>query len=645
MRWIVVIGALLTTLVLASAEGMDDQYIEIYNLIQEGDGLAANQPREAVVKYTQAQVLLQRLEKGSPTWNPTVVKFRLNYLAQKLAALTGSGVAPAPVAVPAATAASQSPSVAPARGTETNAEAEALRGKVRDLEADKSLLESKLREALAAVPAAVDPSEINRANDKVRELQKENELLKTRLEQDRKTKPVPVESPAVEQLVRSLDEANRKLAVETERARALAGTNQLLQARYEKAAQNPAENAELATLRRSLEEANQQLAQQRQTAARTALEQAELRGRVEQLQAASDRSAALAAENQLIKKQLEEARRQQAATPNDDLARQLTQARAQIAMLQSDQETLRAERARLEQQVRSQSDTSTRAKESPKQTARIKELEKERDDFERQLKASNKELAARKSRVSAERIAQLEKDLNAARARVAVLEARTVPYSAEELALFHKPDPSLSGGATKQAAEKASPAVTRMVAEAKRDAAAGQVDQASATLRKATQEPGPNVGALSALAATQIAQDHLDEAEKSLQQALAASPNDPASLSLMGTLKYRQGKTDESVEVLSRAASADPKNAEVQNYLGLSLSQKGLRAPAEAALRRAVLLQPNYGSAHYNLAVIYLSQQPPMVELARWHYQKSLASGQKPNPDFEKMLESRSSGK
>jgi len=36
--------------------------------------------------------------------------------------------------------------------------------------------------------------------------------------------------------------------------------------------------------------------------------------------------------------------------------------------------------------------------------------------------------------------------------------------------------------------------------------------------------------------------------------------------------------------------------------------------------------------------VIYLNQDPPLAELARWHYQKALGAGQPPNPDLEKML-------
>ena len=58
-------------------------------------------------------------------------------------------------------------------------------------------------------------------------------------------------------------------------------------------------------------------------------------------------------------------------------------------------------------------------------------------------------------------------------------------------------------------------------------------------------------------------------------------------------------------------------------------------------MRKAIQLDPNYGEAHNNLAVIYLSQQPPQLELARWHYQKALDRGQPHNPELEKMLDAK----
>jgi Tfp pilus assembly protein PilF len=639
MKWIFVVAALLAALAGAPAAGMDDQYVEIYNLIQEGDAFAADQPREAVVKYGQAQLLLQRLQKGSPDWNPTVVNFRLKYLDQKLTALAAAGPASQVGRTPAP-GETQTPAGALAKTTDpiaAAAEVEALRAKVLALEADKGLLEAKLREALGAVPAALDPAALTRATEKIKELQKENELLKAHVELEKK--PGSADAPSPEQLRKALDEANRKLATESERTRLLAETNQFLQGQLGGDGKAAVDNLEVAALRSALETANSQLAQQRQSAARVAQDAAASPPTAQQVPGASDKTAALAMENELLKKQLEEARRAPLSPANGELANQLAQARAQIALLQSDQEVLRA-------QLKSSGPEATNLPlasalpATPKQAARIRQLEQERDDFERQLKAANKEVSARKYRVPAERIAKLEQELAASRARLDAMEARAVPFTPEELALFSKPAAPLSAAATKPAAEAGSPPVTKLATDAQRQAAASvEMQKVASTLPQATPTAVSDLHALSVQAATQVSQNRLEEAEKTLEQALAIAPNDPASLAVMGSLKQLQGKADEAVEILSRAAAANPKNAEIQNSLGLSLSQKGLRGPAETALRRAIQLQPNYGSAHYNLAVVYLSQQPPMVELARWHYQKALGAGQKHNADFEKKLE------
>jgi Tfp pilus assembly protein PilF len=66
-----------------------------------------------------------------------------------------------------------------------------------------------------------------------------------------------------------------------------------------------------------------------------------------------------------------------------------------------------------------------------------------------------------------------------------------------------------------------------------------------------------------------------------------------------------------------------------------------MRHAAETAFRKAILLNPNYAGAQNNLAVFYLTQQPPSVELARWHYDKAIAAGFPHNPEMEKLLEEK----
>jgi cytochrome c-type biogenesis protein CcmH/NrfG len=105
---------------------------------------------------------------------------------------------------------------------------------------------------------------------------------------------------------------------------------------------------------------------------------------------------------------------------------------------------------------------------------------------------------------------------------------------------------------------------------------------------------------------------------------------------VLAQVKFRQEKFDDALDALSQAAKLEPQNAQVQNLLGLTLSQKGMRGPAETALRKAIQIEPGYGDAHNNLAVVYVTQQPPLLELAKWHYQKALAAGNPHNTFLEK---------
>ena len=88
----------------------------------------------------------------------------------------------------------------------------------------------------------------------------------------------------------------------------------------------------------------------------------------------------------------------------------------------------------------------------------------------------------------------------------------------------------------------------------------------------------------------------------------------PTTFPRWGTWNFCEENYDEALDALSRAAKLDPQNPEIENYLGVTLGHKGLRAQAETALRKAIQLDPDYGPAHNNLAVIYISQQPPLVE-------------------------------
>jgi hypothetical protein len=367
------------------------------------------------------------------------------------------------------------------------------------MQADKVLLEAKLKEALAVQPAAVDPRELARAEEKIKGLVKENELLKVTLAQE-KAKPLPAAD------TKALDET-----------------------------------------RQALTDANLKLADQSKLASGLAVEKETLQARLKTLSADAEAAAALRAENKLLKKQVADLK---AAPPpaskTEEASRQLAQAQAQVAALQSDNEMLRLEKTALENRVKqlAAAPATHATPPAPGKTAdaaRIKQLERERDDLQKQLAAANKELYSRKGKAAAARKAEIESQLAALRDRLEVLEARQVPYTDEELALFKQPPTKLAQVERKdsrKSVKELPPGTVALVAEAHRYYANQQFDKAEETYLQVLQRDKTNVITLANLAAIELDLDHLQTAEINIKQAAALAPDDPYSLYVLGRLKF-----------------------------------------------------------------------------------------------------------
>src|SRR5438034_3998762 len=80
-----VAGLALLLQAVIEAEDLNDQFVRIYNLIQQADALnESGRDDQAREKYLEAQAELRTLRKAHPDWNEAVVGFRLEYVAKKL---------------------------------------------------------------------------------------------------------------------------------------------------------------------------------------------------------------------------------------------------------------------------------------------------------------------------------------------------------------------------------------------------------------------------------------------------------------------------------------------------------------------------------------------------------------------------------
>jgi tetratricopeptide (TPR) repeat protein len=604
---------------LLHAASPDEEYLPIYNRIQEADRLLrSGREAEARQRFLQAQTELEELGRLHPDWNPNVVQFRLNYITTRLADLPRD---PADTSAPPPKVA---PSVAP-QPVPSADEIDGLRNQVENLERENERLTARLREALAARAADTDPEELARAEERIREQQREIELLRVNLDRAQQA-TTPTTDPALAAAQRALEEARLELSAQTEKMAAISLERDALQTRLlatvtelenlrrqptapaiapgtpEVSARMEVTSAEAEQLKRKMQELHQELAEERARNDNLAAERALLESRLDELAAQSTDPSVIRIRT--LEKEL--------AT-----ARDITRAdSATISALQTALAVARQEQTRLEDELRQQ---------------------------RHQAVASRPRLSEPVATAPQPPRQDLDKELAELQSRLAILEARRVPYTPEELALFRVPAISRTQGPEGSTPGQTRPApsagAVTLIAEAEQAARAGRYAEAEESYQEALQLDQENVDVLARLAALQIEQDRWEPARATLDRALALNPRDASSLYHLGRVYYQEGRLDDALTVLSRAAHLDGSKPQIFDFLGITLGRMGLRDPAETALRRAVQLAPGNGSAHHNLAVIYSLQEPPATELARWHYQRALAAGYPRNQALETQLD------
>ncbi len=569
----------------ARAQSPDDQYVRIYNLIQQAEDLQqSGQRRAAFEKYQQAETALKSLATTHPDWSPRIVKFRLDYLAEKLASF---GPAPAPVS-PAATVGptalspaspilieKPSPDKVP-QAAELQNQVRALQEENRRLNEEKAKLDAKWREALSAQPATIDLRELAKAELKIRALEKENELLKVTLQQTQLKVPKAADATALATVQQALAEANRKLAEQTQLVSTLKMEKEVLQARVPS-------TPPVATTKPAAS-----------TIATTEL-------------------ALLKTENEVLKKQLTDLR----SRPNP-----VAPAPAPVVATRAE----RADAKKIKQLEQERADLLKKLDAANLALAANKN-KKTLADWQ-QLTNQLNGLQAKLAVYEAAKVPLTD-------AEAALL--KTLPSTNAPIRAAQNETP----GAPKKPVNDLPAGASLLVAQAQKAFASGQFDEAEKTYRQVLTMDEKNIFVLGDLATVQLNRTNLDAAEKTLKQAISLDPSDANNLSLWGILKFRQRKLDEALDALSRSAKLDPNNPQTQNFLGMTLNESGHRETAETALRKAIRINPDYTDAHFNLAIVYAFQTPPSLELARYHYQKALARGHEKHPGLEKLLEGK----
>lgn len=645
------LGLLLVGLLPAGAQGPDDRFIEIYGLIQQGDALAAaGRSGESRERYREALTRLRQFEQEFPKWNPRILEYRRQYLEDR------AGV-PSLTRTPAEPAAPGTPE-RPADPRLT-----ALLEEVQQLKGERDLLQAKLREALSPQPAALDPQELAKVQDRATALQREAESLRSALAAKERELAEAARPARLDEAEQALAAARLALGQQSNTVATLAQEKAALQQRLDQAieraaTQPPAQTRTITNVVTTVVTnvvTNVQPAPDAQAAQQVAaanIQIRELRDRIrvlegdlatEQARAQSYQKDRQALEQQVAN--LKQAARStptpvaSVATPPAEPVKPAPAATEPPAPKPAPPVTAVAAPAPAPEDPKREKSLAKYQRESDK--LKIQQLERERDELSKRLRVMTRQLEDVRRQVGGTNVTSGTDQLAILRARLEAYEARSVPYSPEEIALMKATAEVNIASDSKSSSRplRQIPAgAATLLEEAKHAFILRRYDTAEGKLQQALQLDERNADMLTYLAAAQLEQDRLDQAEATLKRALDVDPQNPDGVSLMGLLRFRQGKFDQAFDLLSQAAQLNPDNPYTQNYLGVTLNQRGQRKPAETALRRAIALDPNYGEAHANLAAVYALQQPPFLELARWHYEKALALGAKKNPEIEKLL-------
>jgi tetratricopeptide (TPR) repeat protein len=155
-----------------------------------------------------------------------------------------------------------------------------------------------------------------------------------------------------------------------------------------------------------------------------------------------------------------------------------------------------------------------------------------------------------------------------------------------------------------------------------------------ARLAATQKKPSAPAPVAPAIGATESPAAHLAE----MEQKVKASPNDPSAYHDLGVACLECDQPTEAIDAFKHAITLDPNNGYAHNFLGCALMRKDRVESAAKEFRAAIALNEGITEAHYNLAILYATEDPPALSVARAHYKRALELGLIPDPHLAKLL-------
>jgi Flp pilus assembly protein TadD len=619
----------------AWAQSPDDAFIRVYNLIQQGDTLlGSGQARLADEKYLEALAGLAAMEKDYPQWNPTIIKFRKDYIAKRLSPGAATAVAQTKKPVAPGTPAT------PPKADLPDERLQALDRELQEMRRERELLQAKLREALTVQPAPIDPREMQQAEERIRQLREENQALRNTMTEQKDQLARTTDSGALEAAQRNLADTAKKLDRQTALVAELTQQNDTLEKRLRQKAPpvSKEDSQALAAAQKDLKTARAELDRQTELVAELTREKKALD---EELKRAKDKAAARGAnpralaeaqaalkearsqldqqnealiklkrEKESLDAELKQARAATATKPTatttdgnaarqiEDLQRKLKQAQSDLQAQTQRADVLAAEKATMENRlaelakqpaaatavtapatttpavpppVASRAQTKAEKRAAKASEEQINALQKERAELQKQLAKLHGQVEDMKVRQKGTGQMELQRQLDLARARLAAYEAKPVPYSAEELTLFQPTVQPAAGG--------------------------------SNTTARVTKPLPAGAAPLIAEAQRAFQANQLDEAENKYAEAVKLDERNVTMLTDLAATQLQRGRLAEAEATLNKALAEDTENAAAVTYLGLLRYRQDRLDEAVDLLSRGARLNPDSAIAQNYLGI------------------------------------------
>lgn len=651
----------------------------------------------ALTKYKEAATIFERIARDFPTYEVEMRTSRQRAVANAIGRLEGtlSKAAAAAEQLKNATDAMPAPATPPAGGlgsflsptgpTATVGELPTIEGLLRDweskmrgrilqLDADKKQLEvdlhkwgvwhdwaagemnrvnelntglvkksGALEQAIVGMQAEVDAGRV--ASTQLDGLKQQKTLVDAELAKI---------APRLAAAEKNASEATAKLAAATSSMKAMEADKAKIDAEHDqliKDRDKAAQDRDAALKQRDI------AMKERDAAAAKSLG---LTAEVEQIKkrTASGEMQKLIAENERLRGELADAQKQ-VATLKSDVTRkdeEITKLRGEITTLQGQLTTLRQESATYQTQVADLTRQLKELKDSPGSAAMAaagsdsielvtKENEMLRNIIMRQLRIQNRQQQA-KDLI----IAELSKMQNASGdllKQVEELKSSRMTLSPEEEKLFKDPAArELISGSGVQAtliaasAEKPKPgSVDALLLRGGEAFSTKDFSKAAEYYTEALRAEPKNINALIGLGMTQQRVGKYADSEAALQKALAYEPDNDSAAYAMGVTHFKQERWKESMTFFEKSLEKQPQNASARHYLGIIATKLSLMERAEREFKTTLAIDPNHGEAHFNLAVLYATWDPPQWDKARESYDAAIKKGVKPDASLEKLLD------